>query len=135
MDSILRISDAATLAIHAMVEIVAAGDEATLSVSHMAETLGVSAAHLSKVLQRLARLGLVRSRRGPSGGFILGKKADEVALLEILEAMDGPLAAGTCLLRRESCPRHDCIFRGLLSTVNQLVYEKLSTIRLSDLVE
>ncbi len=45
---------------------------------------------LAKILQELARKGLLKSNKGPSGGFTLRIPADEICLLQIVEAMDGP---------------------------------------------
>ena len=63
MRNLLKISDAAVLGIHALGTLT--GAEEPVSASRMAAALGVSEAHLSKVLQRLVRAGLVSSSRGP----------------------------------------------------------------------
>jgi hypothetical protein len=69
MDTILRISDAANLAIHAMAHIARSKGNVNHSVGEIAGEQGVSVAHLSKVMQRLVKVGLLTSRRGPGGGF------------------------------------------------------------------
>ncbi len=82
MATTLRISEAATLALHATALI---GSSPTrLSAHEMAERLNVSEAHLAKVLQRLAHAGLVRSVRGPHGGFMLARAGSEITLLEVV---------------------------------------------------
>jgi Rrf2 family protein len=97
----------------------------------MAEALGVSDAHLAKVMQRLARAGLVRSVRGPKGGFALGRPAEKTSLLEIYEAVEGPLTDSNCLLDRPVCDGN-CMLGGLLDTVNRLVRETLAGTKLCD---
>jgi Rrf2 family protein len=47
--------------------------------------------YLLKILQQLVKVNVLRSKRGPRGGFILAKAAEEITLLEIIEAIDGPM--------------------------------------------
>jgi len=49
--------------------------------------------YLLKILQQLVRGNILRSKRGPRGGFVLGKPASKITMLEIIEAVDGPLAS------------------------------------------
>ncbi|HPO08283.1 MAG TPA: Rrf2 family transcriptional regulator, partial [bacterium] len=90
-------------------------------------------AHLSKVLQRLGKVGLVTSIRGPKGGFVLSRGGDEIALLEVYEAIDGPLASSSCLFHTPICDGQNCILGDLLSPVNQMVRNHLAKTKLSEL--
>ena len=49
--------------------------------------------YLLKILQQLVRGNILRSKRGPRGGFVLGKPASKITMLEIIEAVDGPMAS------------------------------------------
>jgi Rrf2 family protein len=105
-----------------------------VNVPRMAADLGVSEAHLGKVLQRLARWGYVASRRGPSGGYVLARGAKELTLLQIYEAVDGPLGDSRCLLGHKSCiGRSRCIVGDLVRTVNRQVRDKLANTTLGEL--
>ncbi len=131
MSSLIKISEAASLAFHTMV--ILAGDcGRPLSARAMAATLGVSEAHLAKVLQRLGREGLVNSRRGPRGGFSIGRPAGEITLLEVYEATEGPLQSRDCLLEKQVCSG-DCLLGDLLRDVDSRVRSYLSKTRLSDI--
>jgi Rrf2 family protein len=134
MDTILRISDAANLAIHAMAHIAWAGPGVNHSVGEIATDQGVSEAHLSKVMQRLVKVGLLTSRRGPGGGFVLGKDPKKVSLLNILEAIDGPMSESKCLLGRKRCIQGGCALGSLLTHVNHQVREFMSASLLSDVL-
>ena len=103
------------------------------SVGEIAGEQGVSVAHLSKVMQRLVKVGLLTSRRGPGGGFILGRAADKISLLEILEAMDGPMSDCKCLLGRKKCLFGGCALGALLTHVNHQVRVFMATRNLTDL--
>jgi len=132
MSGILRISDAASLAMHTMV-LLADLTELPLSAREIASKLHASAAHLSKVLQRLGKARLVRSVRGPKGGFLLARAADEITLLEVYEVIEGPLVSARCLLGNPVCAGAGCILGGLLESVNRQVREYLSGATLSEL--
>ena len=108
MPNILRISEAASLALHSTV-LLAANPGKLISTRDIASMLHVSEAHLSKVLQRLARAGLVRAIRGPKGGFRLVKPANETTLLEVYESIEGTLTPGKCLFESPICEGDACI--------------------------
>jgi len=109
--------------------------EQPISTGVVAKSLKASEAHLSKVFQRLARMGLVRSVRGPKGGFSLAEDPESVTLLEIYQAIDGGLGRGECLMRATVCDRETCIFGHLLDDVYQQVEQHFSGTTLADLIE
>jgi Rrf2 family protein len=119
MSTLLGISEAASIGWHAMIVLAANPDELH-STAEIAEHLQVSGAHLSKVLQRLTRAGLVEAVRGPRGGFQLGKPAKEITILEIYESIEGPLQERKCLLRKPICNGKCCIIGDLLRRVDEL---------------
>jgi len=132
MPNMLKISEAASLAFHAVVYLAAAGDR-LISNGEMAENLKVSENHLSKVLQRLTRAGLVRSIRGPKGGYVLNRPAQDITLLEVYEAIEGKLVTGDCLLEEPACDRQKCILGGLLKSVDSQVRDYLAGRKISEL--
>lgn len=132
MSSLLRVSEAASLALHTTV-LLAARSGARVSVPEMARRLRASEAHLSKVLQRLAHLGLVTSVRGPRGGFSLARPAGSIALLEVYEAIEGPLRATKCLAREPVCGGRRCLLGGLVGDVNTRVRRYLAKTKLSEM--
>ena len=130
MSGILRISEAAVLAIHTAA-LLGAREGDILTTREIASFLGASEAHLSKVLQRLARSGLVASVRGPRGGFTLSRPAADVTLLQVYEAIDGPLAESGCLLEAPVC-NGQCIMGDVLTKVDAIVREHLAGTRVSE---
>ena len=134
MDTILKISDAANLALHAVAHIGRAKRDENQSVGRIVTELRVSEAHLSKVMQRLVKAGLVTSRRGPGGGFLLGREADRITLLEVLEAVDGPMADCKCLLGRKKCLFGGCAMDALVTHVNHQVRSFMASRRLTDMI-
>jgi Rrf2 family protein len=130
MSGLLKFSEAAVLAIHT-VALLGVKKDRVLTNREIAVFLKASEAHLSKVLQRLARSGFVRSVRGPRGGFVLAGPASETTLLEVYEAIDGPLEDVRCLLGAPVCDGH-CIMGDVICEVNALVGKRLSETKVSD---
>ncbi len=70
-----------------------AGDGPT-SVRDIAERTGLPQPYLEQILLALKGAGLVRSKRGVGGGYVLAREADEITLAEVVSAVDGPIQAG-----------------------------------------
>ena len=132
MATMLRVSEAAALALHAAV-LLAVNEGRTVSTAEIAEVFNASDAHLSKVLQRLHKVGLVDSTRGPRGGFRLARPAGEITLLDVYEAIEGELADAGCLFTPPACDGAQCILGDLLVKVNLKVREYMTATRLDDL--
>ncbi len=109
----IHVSEALSLAFHSMAALARADGEA-LCVSDIARTTGGSPAHLAKVLQRLARAGLVRATRGPAGGYRLARPASAIELTELYEAIEGAAPRANCLMPGGGCPFANCIFGAIL---------------------
>jgi Rrf2 family protein len=135
MDSALKISEAAGLAIHAVTILARLGKGQPVKLSRMAKLLGASEAHLGKVMHRLAQSKVVASKRGPTGGFTLGPRAAELTLLDLYEMIDGPLGEHTCLMGFDSCPLGGCVLGDAVGSINDHVRNALGTQRIADLAE
>ncbi len=123
--SVVNISDAASLALHAMM-VLAKNPDRLVTTHEIAQMLGVSENHLSKVCQRLGHGGLVSALRGPSGGLRLAKPASDITLMQVFELIDGPMTDCYCLLGKESCPGDKCILGNLVRSVSTQVRDYLS---------
>lgn len=73
--------------------------------SELSTASDVSGHFLSKVLQQLVRSRLVRSQRGSGGGYLLAVPAASVSLLDVVEAIEGPVRLNLCLIKGPSCAR------------------------------
>jgi len=134
MRTSLRVSEATSLALHAMA-LLTKETSRPLSCHEMADVLHVSEAHLSKVLQRLGKQGFVSSLRGPKGGFRLAREAGEVRLLDIYEAIEGPVDFSNCLFDKPVCSNGKCLMGDLLSSVDTQVVTYLEGTNLADLLD
>ena len=70
------------------------GDEGPTSVRDIAERTGLPQPYLEQILLALKGAGLVRSKRGVGGGYVLARSPEEISLSDIVSAVDGPIVAG-----------------------------------------
>lgn len=117
MQNLIKLSEAATMGLHA-VDLLAQRRE-MCTTREISAALHVSQNHLSKVMQRLTRAGLVKPLRGPSGGFTLSPSGRTASVRDFITAIDGPLQLHTCLMGRKVCRRQDCIFGGFIEETNR----------------
>ncbi len=115
MSKLVHISEAASLAMHSMVLIAQSGG--SINANQIARLTGASRNHLAKVLQRLVKQDMLKSGRGPSGGFILKKKPKDITLLEIYEMFDGVLEKTDCPQNHNICPFEECLVGDLVNKV------------------
>ena len=115
--------------------LLAANPKQPIPTREIASRFHVSETHLSKVLQRLAKAGLVKSTRGPKGGFVIGKPTSEITLLDVYESIEGPFVPCKCLLGVPVCGDNGCILDGLLETVDKQIRKHLVETKLSQLAD
>ncbi len=126
-----KTSDAVAIALHAAAYLAANGGRLA-SAKEIARAISASEAHLAKVLQRLAKAGVVASVRGPRGGFTLSRAPEKTPLLAVYEAIEGPLEVCSCLFSTPICGGKRCIFRGLVRSLNEQVHEYLNRTTLAE---
>ena len=128
MARVIQISEAASLAVHSMVLI--ASSKTQINVNKIAELTGASRNHLAKVMQRLVKDGMVKSTRGPAGGFVLKKKPDKITLLDIYQSIEGPIDLTGCPLERPICAFGKCLMGGIVKDLTKefMKYFKSNTL-------
>lgn len=82
---------------------IAANPVGNYPVGRIARSRGIPHSFLAKILQKLVRAGILVSARGTSGGFRLSRNPAEITLLNIIEAIEGPLALNDCLVETRTC--------------------------------
>jgi Rrf2 family protein len=133
----MRISTKGRYALRAMVEL---AQQATLPVTRqrIAERQGISADYLAQLFRLLREAGLVRSARGPQGGYQLARGANEISVGEVIRAVEGPLALSTCTLfePEHHCARaRDCLVRPLWARATRAINALLDSVTLLELCE
>lgn len=106
--------------LRAMLRIALIARQKPVSVSTIAEQESISQKYLEAILQGLKKAGLLKSSRGPEGGYQLSLPAEQISLRRIVEAIDGPVLTVGCVPDREVCDRADnCLTRGVWSELQE----------------
>jgi len=105
------------------------------SAKDIAEAYGIPLPLLSKVLQKLARGGLLASEQGTNGGYRLARQASEISALEAIRTIDGPIILTQCFTEHNtSCHQSSlCPVREPLRKVHEGILGLLANISLADL--
>lgn len=96
----------------------------------------VSPQFAAKILQKLAKAGLINSTMGPVGGFQLAKKPSEISLYDVIEAMQGAITVNKCSPGLCSCPKQpNCPVAGVLIDIEGDIRSRFDGIKLSDILQ
>lgn len=129
---VTRLTDYATV----LLTVLAGRPQDVLSATELAEASGLEVPTVSKVLKPLAQAGLVDGFRGVRGGYRLARAAAAISLVEIVEAMEGPLAMTECSLDHGECGiSQQCGVRGNWRRINDVIAEALRGVTLADMLD
>ena len=104
------------------------------SAKEIAETYGIPLPLLSKILQKLAKNGFLRSEHGTNGGYKLARDPREITALEVIRSIDGPIVLTACFTEHGMCSHTDkCSVREPLRKVHEGILQLLSNISISDM--
>ena len=110
--------------------------EHACSANEIAEEYGISATLMAKVLQRLAKQGLVAAKHGSTGGYQLARQPDKISALEVLTAIDGPVLITSCVTSHGNCEATErCSVKEPLQRVNESILNVLSMVTIAHLSE
>jgi len=108
-----------------------------VNTKEIAEEYHIPLELLAKVLQVLAKSGVIESHNGPKGGYLLARSADRITIAQILESVEGPLGITDCSHEKdgESClQREHCNIRTPLLKVQDSIYQLLNSMTLQDML-
>ena len=128
---VTKLTDYATV----VMTVLAARPGEVLSAPELAEQAGLEAPTVAKVLKPLAAAGLVAGFRGANGGYRLARAAADINLVEIVEAMEGPLAMTECSVHDGQCGiEASCGVRANWRRINDVVADALRGVSLSQML-
>jgi len=128
---VTRLTDYATVILTAL----ASDAAAVLSASELAERAGLEVPTVAKVLKPLAQAGLVAGFRGANGGYRLARDAAAISLVEIVEAMEGPLGMTECSVHAGQCGiESSCGVRANWRRINDVVADALRGVSLAQML-
>ena len=128
---VTKLTDYATV----VLTVLAARQGQVLSAAELAEHSGLEQPTVSKLLKPLAQAGLVASQRGVHGGYRLSRDAADIGLIDIVEAMEGPLAMTECSQADGHCGiAHQCGARANWRLINDVVADALRGVTLAQML-
>jgi Rrf2 family protein len=108
MQHVLRISRKIDYGLRAMIYLASVAQSSVVPFREIARQMDVPEDFLAKILKTLVDAGQVRSTRGPHGGYALGRSPSEISFLDVIEAVEGPVALNVCLDGEDACGHSTC---------------------------
>ncbi len=133
MTKVLAISEAQAIAFHG-ITLIAISQE-LINANNIAKITNASKYHVSKVMLRLVKQGLIGSVRGPSGGFYLKKNPENIKLIEIIESIEGNINLSTCPIENEICPFVSFLMGGICFEIGKKYIDYLKNHNLQDILD
>jgi Rrf2 family transcriptional regulator, iron-sulfur cluster assembly transcription factor len=130
----MRLTTKGRFAVTAMVDLALRQNRGPVTLAAISERQHISLSYLEQLFGKLRRASLVSSTRGPGGGYNLAQQPASISVAHIVSAVDEPLDATQCG-GKENC--HDdkrCMTHDLWATLNEKMYDYLSSVTLADLV-
>jgi Rrf2 family protein len=132
----LKLTKKADYALMAMKHLAENAEQGARSAKDVADSYGIPPEALAKILQRLAKAGLLHSQHGTNGGYTLGRAAHTISAFEVIQAIDGPLFITSCVTVRGECGQSNrCNIREPLRKVNESIEAVLKRIKISHMRE
>jgi len=135
----MRLSTKGRYAVMAMADLARNGADRAVSLAEIATRQEISLSYLEQLFARLRKSGLVKSVRGPGGGYRLAREACETAVAEIVLAVDEPIRATRCIgagspkgcmIKGERCITHH-----LWEDLGQEIHRYLASVSLEDVIQ
>jgi Rrf2 family protein len=133
---VLKLTKKADYGLMAMKHLAELSTVRSCSAKDVADAYGIPPEALAKILQRLAKAGLLQSQHGTNGGYTLARPAHTISAFEVIKAIDGPLFITSCVTVRGECGQSDrCNIREPLRKVNESIEAVLKRIKISHMRE
>ena len=134
----MKLSTKGRYAVMAMVDLAMHSDNKPISLADIADRQEISLSYLEQLFAKLRRGGLVRSVRGPGGGYLLAREDTETRISDIILAVDEPIRATRCTpgqpfgcrINKSRCMTHD-----LWEELGNQIYLYLSSVTVADVVK
>jgi len=132
----MQLSKKADYGLRLVLELARVYPDKKLATHEIARRQAVPEPFLAKIAAELARLGIIISQRGSGGGLILSRPPEEISILEVIEALDGPLTFTPCHDSPHLCCwAGQCVIENVLKEARDAMVAHLKSVSFADLVE
>ncbi|MEJ2061156.1 MAG: Fe-S cluster assembly transcriptional regulator IscR [Gammaproteobacteria bacterium] len=130
----MRLTTKGRYAVTAMLDLALHSAKGPVSLAEISSRQGISLSYLEQLFARLRRKGLVVSTRGPGGGYSLSREAGEIAIAEVITAVDENVDTTRCGGAADCQGHKQCLTHDLWSDLSAQIYNFLSGISLGELM-
>ncbi len=131
----MKISTKSRYGVRLMVDLAQHYDQGPICISSISERQEISLKYLERIIIPLKNAGLIESVRGPRGGHMLSRPPSEIPIGEVVEILEEGIFIAHCLKDPQKCDRYgNCRTRDIWKMATKAMYEKLNTIKLSELL-
>ena len=133
----MKLSTKGRYAVMAMVDLALKGCDDPTSLCEISDRQEISLSYLEQLFAKLRRAGLVRSVRGPGGGYCLARDCCDIPIADIIVAVDEPIRATRCVPGKAGCQTKGvkCVTHDLWAALGEHTYQFLSAVNLRDVVD
>ncbi len=135
----MRLSTQSRYGLRALFDIAYHSEGLETQVKDISRRQGISQRYLEQIFQKLKRAGIVRSKRGPTGGYFLGKKPEEITLTEVIRVTEGNINPVLCVKPGDStqpCERSgECVTKIVWNEAGKRLRDYFDSVTVKDLCE
>ena len=132
----MKISTRGRYAVRALMDLALHFGKGPVLLKDIAGRQGISLSYLEQIVSILVSVKIVKSTRGPKGGVMLAKPPDKIKLVEVIQALEGPIAPVKCVEKPGICKRApSCAARDVWSRLASAMQDVLESTTLQDMVE
>jgi len=129
----MRLTTKGQYAVSAMLDLASFQDKGPVTLAAISERQYISLSYLEQLFRRLRENGLVRSVRGPGGGYLLNRSAKEIFISEVITAVDEPIRTTLCIEGTRGCRNGSrCAAHELWTALGHHIYRFLDVVSLDD---
>ncbi|MFD2164690.1 Fe-S cluster assembly transcriptional regulator IscR [Thalassotalea euphylliae] len=131
----MKLTSKGRYAVTAMLDVAIHAASGPVPLADISERQGISLSYLEQLFSRLRKHGLVNSVRGPGGGYRLGKCSAQIAVADVISAVDESVDATKCMGQGNCQGGNQCLTHTLWSDLSKRIEDFLQSITLAELVE
>ena len=128
----MRLSPAAELAVRGIVVLAKRYGEGPITLNTICETRDLPKQYLVKLFSSLAKADIITPIRGKRGGYVMSREPKDVTLLEVIEAVEGPIQLNFCQHNPPKCDQTDCPMRAMWGDLQDIIRGRLRGMTIRD---
>ena len=128
----MKLSPAAELAIRGVVVLAENYGEGPVTLKAICDGRDLPKQYLVKLFSLLAKADIITAVRGKRGGYVLSREPDRISLLEVVEAIEGPLALNLCQHSPPRCNEKGCPMRTMWGDLQSMFRDKLQRVKIHE---